>query len=76
MSEPGFEQRLRQAIKSAIKSGATLNGIAVASGVPQPVVYRFHHKQQTLKLPTAERLAEYFGITTSLPSRNVARISE
>lgn len=73
MSEPGFERRLREAINAAVKNGATLNGIAVAAGVPQPVVHRFHHKQQTLKLPTAERLAEYFGITISKPTRNVTR---
>lgn len=69
----GLEKRLHQAIQAALKSGATINGLAVAAGVPQPVVHRFAKKQQRLKLETADRLADYFGIAVSQPTRNVSR---
>ena len=39
----------------------TLNAIAVASGVPQPVLHRFVKGKRDLTLTTAQKLADYFG---------------
>ena len=51
--------KLRQTIRA---SGQSLNSIAVQSGVPNPVVWRFANEQQGLSLVSADKLATYFGL--------------
>jgi hypothetical protein len=51
-------------LKKAIeKSGKTVNAIAVAADVPQPVLHRFVSGERAdLKLGTVQKLADYFGL--------------
>ena len=55
--------RLTEQIRRMIAdSGMTVNALAVATGVPQPVLYRFlAGAQENIRLDTAEKLCEYFG---------------
>jgi plasmid maintenance system antidote protein VapI len=48
--------------KAIAKSGLTINGLAVASGIPQPVLHRFMAGERDLKLATADKLATYLGL--------------
>ena len=52
-------EQLRKAIQD---SGKTVNAIAVESGIPQPVLHRFASGDRDLKLATAQKLVEYFGL--------------
>jgi plasmid maintenance system antidote protein VapI len=54
-----LEDRLRELVTT---SGMTQNGMAKATGVPQPVLWKFIHGLGTINLPTVERLADYFDL--------------
>jgi AcrR family transcriptional regulator len=53
---------LSQAISKRLKEGMTLNAIARAAGIPQPVLYRFVNRKRDLTLRTAQKLADSFGL--------------
>jgi len=40
----------------------TVNAIAVESGIPQPVLYRFATGERDLTLTTADKLVRYFDM--------------
>lgn len=40
----------------------TVNAIAVESGIPQPVLYRFAKGERDLTLSTAEKLIRFFDL--------------
>lgn len=58
--------QLQDAIHS---SELTLYRIAIDAGVPYAVLYRFAHGERDIKLKTADRLAEYFGMRLTRPKR-------
>ena len=58
--------RLRKAVTD---SRMTVNAVAVKSGVPQPVLYRFMRGERDLTLTTAQKLADYFGLEMQLTKK-------
>ena len=52
-------ETLRKAIED---SGESVNAIAVAAGIPQPVLSRFVAGHRDLALRTADKLAKHFGL--------------
>lgn len=58
-------------IKAAIhNSGLSVYEIAKGSGVPQPVLQRFvTGRQANIRLDTASKLAAYFGMRLTPPTR-------
>lgn len=57
-------------LKAAVSdSHLTVNYIAAAAGIPQPVLYRFMTGKRDLKLSSAEKLAEYFGMRFTAPKK-------
>lgn len=50
--------QLRQAIED---SGESVNAIARAADIAQPVLYRFYTGERDLTLTTADKLIRYFG---------------
>jgi hypothetical protein len=53
------ENALRRAVRA---SGMTVHAVAVATGVPQPVLRKFVRGDGTIQLPTAQRLCDYFRL--------------
>jgi DNA-binding Xre family transcriptional regulator len=52
------------------QSGMTLNAVAVAAGVPQPVLYRFYNgEQESITLQNAEKICAYFDVRLTAPKR-------
>ena len=50
-------------------SGMTVNGLAVAVGIPQPVLQRFTSgERDDLHLSTADKLCEFFGVKLTAPN--------
>ena len=63
-------QTLSEQLLEAIQdSGLSINAIAAAAGVPQPVLSRFVNGQRDLTLRTAEKLAEFFSMRLTAPKR-------
>jgi len=63
-----LDAQIRQMIR---ESGMTLNAVAVAAGVPQPVLYRFlNGGQATISLETAERLCAFFDVRLTAPRKH------
>ncbi len=61
---------LTSQILAAIEnSGATLYRIAKDSGVSYVVLHRFAHRERQIRLDTADKLAEYFGMRLTRPRR-------
>jgi plasmid maintenance system antidote protein VapI len=50
---------LREAIA---QSGKSINDLARSAGVPQPVLHRFAKGERDLKLATADKLLDFFGL--------------
>jgi plasmid maintenance system antidote protein VapI len=50
---------LRQEVR---ESGESVNAVAKAAGVAQPVLYRFITGERDLTLETAQKLADHFGL--------------
>jgi DNA-binding Xre family transcriptional regulator len=49
-------------------SGMTLNALAVAAGVPQPVLHRFvSGVRENIRLDTAGKLCQFFGARLTAP---------
>ena len=49
-------------------SGLTVNGLAVAVGIPQPVLQRFvSGERDDLHLSTADKLCAHFGVRLTAP---------
>lgn len=54
---------IRDELLSAIMaSGKTVKMVAIEAGVPQPVLSRFVRGERDIRLDTAEKLAEHFGL--------------
>jgi plasmid maintenance system antidote protein VapI len=49
-------------LRAVRESGLTVNAVAVAAGVPQPVLHRFVAGERGLNLATAQKLVDYFGL--------------
>lgn len=58
----GLEATLRAAIAERVEAGETVYQIAKGCGIGQPVLSRFVHKERTLTLRTADKLAAYLGL--------------
>jgi plasmid maintenance system antidote protein VapI len=58
-ARPTMPDVLRRAVR---ESGRSVNAVAKAAGVAQPVLYRFMTGERDLTLDTAQRLADYFGL--------------
>ena len=61
-----LSDQLRGAIHT---SSATIYRIATDSGLPCAVVYRFASGERDIKLSTADKLAEFFGMQFTKPRR-------
>jgi plasmid maintenance system antidote protein VapI len=48
--------------RAVLESGLTVNAVAAAAGVPQPVLFRFMAGGRDLTLRTAQKLADYFQL--------------
>jgi DNA-binding Xre family transcriptional regulator len=58
-------EQLRTMIEA---SGLTINSLAVAVGIPQPVLHRFvSGEREAIRLDTADKLCEYFGVRLTKP---------
>lgn len=58
--------QLREAIHN---SGLSLYRIAVDAELPYAVVHRFASGERDIKLSTADRLAEFFGMRLTRPKK-------
>jgi plasmid maintenance system antidote protein VapI len=58
-AQPSLADQLRTVMK---KSRMTTNAVAVAAGIPQPVLHRFVTGERDLTLETADKLARYFKL--------------
>jgi plasmid maintenance system antidote protein VapI len=56
--------QLREAIEN---SGRSINSIALAAGVPQPVLQRFMSGERDIRLETADKIADYFEMRLTKP---------
>jgi plasmid maintenance system antidote protein VapI len=56
---PSIAARLRQAVQD---SGMTVNALAAAAGIAQPVLHRFLSGERDLTLRTVQKLVDYFGL--------------
>lgn len=66
-SEPkSLETILRQAL---LDTGWNANQISRATGVPQPMVYRFLKGQRSIKIGTADRFCRLLGMTFTKPKK-------
>ena len=55
------------------QSGMNTNAVAVAVGIPQPVLHRFvTGDRENIRLDTADKLAEFFGVELR-PARKPAK---
>ncbi len=55
-------------------SDMTLNALAVAVEMPEPVLHRFvSGVRENIRLDTADKLAAYFGVKLTAPKRAKAR---
>ncbi len=54
---------LTEQLKAKILEAPSVNSVAVASGVPQPVLNRFVRGDRDIYLATANKLAAYFGLS-------------
>ncbi len=60
-----LDEQLRAMIAN---SGLTTNALAVAAGVPQPVLYRFlTGEQRSIRLDNAGKLCAFFGVRLTAP---------
>ena len=50
------------------QSGMAINALAVAAGIPQPVLFRFvTGERPSMTLRTADKLCQYFGVRLTTP---------
>jgi len=60
-------EQLREMIRD---SGQTVNAVAVASGVPWPVLQRFcAGERDNIRLDTADKLCAFFGVKLTAPRK-------
>ena len=62
--QPTLTDQLLEAIEN---SGKSINSIAIAADVPQPVLQRFASGERDIRLDTAAKLAAYFGMKLTKP---------
>ena len=60
MKEKSIAAQLRSLLEQDPDS---INAIAKASGISQPVLYRFYVGERDIKLSTVEKLFKYFDLT-------------
>ncbi len=58
-----------QLLEAIENSGKSINSIAMAADVPQPVLQRFASGERDIRLDTAAKLATYFGMKLTKPKR-------
>jgi DNA-binding Xre family transcriptional regulator len=50
------------------ESGLTTNALAVAAGIPEPVLHRFlSGVRENIRLDTADKLCRFFGVRLTAP---------
>ena len=64
IESPMLDEQLQEAIKN---SGKSINSIAIAAGVPQPVLQRFVSGERDIRLETTAKIADYFGMRLTKP---------
>jgi DNA-binding Xre family transcriptional regulator len=76
MSKPNKPTKQRETLDRQIcrmieESGLTTNGLAVAAGIPQPVLFRIvTGERRNIRLDTADKLCAYFGVRLTAPRRS------
>ena len=66
----------KQLLALVAGSGMTVNALALAAGIPQPVLQRFVSGERgNLRIDTADKLCEFFGARLTAPKRK-AKIKE
>jgi hypothetical protein len=66
--------QLRVMIRETIEGGMTLNALAVAVGIPYPVLHRFFTAtRDNIRLDTADKLCGYFGVQLTAPKTKKGR---
>jgi plasmid maintenance system antidote protein VapI len=55
----GMAETLRKLIE---RTGKPVTTVARESGIPQPVLHRFMHRERDLTLRSADKLLAYFGL--------------
>jgi plasmid maintenance system antidote protein VapI len=73
---PQARRTLAESIKEAVRNtGKSVNAVANASGVSQPVLQRFVSGKRSLALNTAERLCAYLGLELQVGTHDAERPS-
>ncbi len=62
--QPTLTDQLLEAIES---SPLSINALAIAADIPQPVLQRFASGERDIRLDTAAKLATYFGMKLTKP---------
>jgi len=59
--------QLRAAVTAALDRGHSLRAIAIGAGISQPTLFRWYHRQNSMTLTNADKLATYFGMRLTKP---------
>ena len=63
MSKPTPRPTMAEVLRKAVREpGLSVNAVAKAAGIAQPVLHRFVTGERDLTLDTAQKLADYFGL--------------
>ena len=66
-----LKSQMIDTVREAIHKGWTLEALAVAADIPQPVLYRFVNGETgSGNLATIQKLAAHFGMQLTAPKRN------
>lgn len=55
-------------LREAMQGYESINRVAVDSGISQPILHRFYHRERDLRLETADKLAAFFGMRLTKPT--------
>jgi hypothetical protein len=68
---PTLTSLILDLIDETIEGGTTLNALAKASGVSQPILYRFFYADHmTMTMRNADKLCAHFGIRHTTPRKS------
>ncbi|MGA2032938.1 MAG: helix-turn-helix transcriptional regulator [Thermoguttaceae bacterium] len=66
----GYVPLATQLLGLIADSGMTINAVALASGIPQPVLQRFTSgERDNVRIDTADKLCEFFGVRLTATKR-------
>ena len=64
---------MSELLKGELAAAKSVNGVAVATGVPKASLIRFMRGDQSLRLDKADKLAAYFGVVSHGTKRTEQR---